>query len=261
MRNGFYNNYMSIDSVKRYIELGRLYCTKRDDGFLLFADEESFYHMFICLPAEADINIEKKDKPVLVRNIFRPRSEEDKELFKTELLSCGFKLMGTTLEAYGETEVVFELSKNADRYKERIEKRGYKVDFIDEDKEAELLSLMYKTDYIKYYHEDYLTESEKKNLIKSGGYMGVFDSDSNLCAASITKIYGDKSDGMGIVVKDELKMLGLALILNHERMRWLIDNKVGKMYAWIDKDNSDSIMFHKSLKYNFTGRIAEEWIL
>lgn len=65
----FTNNYLDVDAVKRYIGLGRMEY-ELDGGLYLYTDEGSFYRLYIQC-GEGSIKSQKRDKPVLVRNVYR----------------------------------------------------------------------------------------------------------------------------------------------------------------------------------------------
>lgn len=261
LRIGFYNNYLSIDAIKRYIGLSRMYVCEKEKGFIIYIDEDVYFRMIFCMPFDSKIDVEQLSKPILVRNIRKHNDEQEEPLYRCELENSGFQLMGVTLEAIGDAENVFEASSNAERYKRKIINAGYRIEFLGENRIEEIYSLMSETQYLRYYHANYMTEEEKCRMAREGGYLGVINADNELCAATITTINDGKADGMGIVVKPKYKMLGLAIILNHERMRWLCENGIKRMSGWIDRDNEDSLSFHHKLQFEFTGREAEEWLL
>lgn len=257
LRNNFYNNYLSINAVKRFIELGRMYFVERPDGFVLLTDEETYYHMYLCIPYGSSIDVSELNKPTFIRNIHKGETDAP---FSDELIKSGFLLKGKALEVTGDAKTVFDRTLASERFRDRIIKNGFKISFAGSDEMDKINELLFSSEYINFYHETYLTMEEQNEMAQKGGLLCIYDDKGVLCGACVTDIYNAKADGLGIVVKKEYQKYGLAMILNHERMKWLMDNNIESMSGWINENNIDSLSFHKSLKFRFTDRVADEWL-
>ena len=116
--------------------------------------------------------------------------------------------------------------------------------------------LLINTHIIKDYHLNYLNSEEKEN----GAYLYLTNKEGEMCAAGVSVVKNGVAQGIGIAIKDEFKMQGLAPFLGYYRMKWLSDNNVKLIQAWVLNNNEASLRYHTSLGYSLTNKYADEWV-
>lgn len=260
-RKAFSNNYFMPNSIKRYIELERAYYERTDRGLFFYFDEETYYRVCIYVDASIPFSLEKKDKKLYFRVTYK-EGREEKELPKIReyLGEIGFSQVSKTVQVKGDVEKLVERCGGIERYRDAMERKGFSIVRATPDQYKEIEEFILSSQIIKDYHMEYMTESEKAAL-PNGAYIYITDGNGNICGASICRVDGEISHGVGVAVKDQYKLLGFAPILADYRFKWLKGLGVKYAVGWIVTTNSTSIRYHKSLQYEFTDKYAEEWVM
>lgn len=257
----FSNLYFMPKDIERYISLGRVEYEKKEEGLFFYFDEESYYRVCMYVEARGEFSLSRRDKKLLVRNIYRENEQDEKlKKFESNLKISGFDLVGTSFQIQGITKELWQNCSRLEKYFPSMEKKGFSCVEADYSRYKEIEDLILDSDIIKDYQMNYLTEQEKQQMI-AGSYLCVLDKQNQICAASIAFVHdGIARDGV-IAVKEEYKMRGVAPMLTYQRYKWFWENKVDSAQGWILVDNNASIKYHTSLGYRSTGKYANEWIL
>lgn len=260
-KNLFSNLYMMPQDIERYISLGRAEYEMKEDGLFFYFDEESYYRLCMCVETGKVFNIPRRDKKILVRNLYR-KNEQNEKLNNAErnLEKNGFDFVGTTFQIQGNT---MELLQNCSRLNKcflSLEKRGFRCVEADYSQYKEIEELILDSNIIKDYQLPYHTEQEKQ-MMSAGSYLCVINKQNQICAAAISDIKDGIVQNGAIAVKEEYKMLGIALLLTQQRLKWYQKHKIDLSQGWILTNNDASISYNKRLGYQMTGKYANEWLL
>jgi len=258
-RRPYSNLYYTAEQIQRYIDLGRAFFYNAEGGVIFLFDEENYYKVGLYLNGEKQFDFPSVDKKLLIRNVYKEGKKEDVlTTIENKLTEIGFEKQETTAQVVAQVTEVCEKSRRVERHIFKMQKNGFYCGIVDEARMPEAEQILLDSKIIKDYHIDYRTESEK-NII-SGTYMGIWNKDGKLCAVSIVSIINGIAQGVGIAVREEYKMCGLAPILTYYRFQWLQEHGVELTQAWLLLSNQKSILYHSSLGYIITDKRADEWI-
>lgn len=263
-KSTFSNLYFMPKDIERDISLGRAEYEKNEAGVFFYFDEENYYRVCMCVGAGSTFSIPKRDKKLLVRNIYRKTDKDEKNekmiQFEKELQKNGFDLVGTSFQVSGTMTGVAEKCLSLEKYYYSMERKGFRCIEAEYPLYKEIEDLILSSDVIKDYQMHYLTEEEKQ-MMPPGSYICVLDREDQICAAAIAYVHdGISRDGV-FAVKEEYKMRGIAPLLTYKRYNWSRKNKVVLGQGWILIDNDASIKYHKNLGYESTGKYANDWLL
>lgn len=261
-RRPFSNVYYMPDDIKRYIALERAGYEKTESGIIFFYDEETYYKACLYVDEKEEFTIPPQKKRVLVRNVFEKEKKDEKlQCIENRLTESGFKKAGTSVAIQGESEKLSQRCKHMEKYAEALKKKGYYCVAADASMAEEIEALMLDSGIIKDYQLEYKSDEEKKRMINRGCYLCMVNRDNQVCAGGICDSKDGISQGVGVVVKEKYKMQGFAPVLAYYRCKWWDKNDIKLAHAWILTDNNPSLMYHRSLGYEFTNMYADEWIL
>lgn len=260
-KTSFSNVYFMPKDMERYISLGRVEYEKKEEGVYFYFDEESYYRVCMCVESGKVFNISKRDKRLLVRNIYR-ENEQDEKLKELEknLERNEFELVGTTFQVQAETNELWQKCSRLEKYVLLMQNQGFRCIEADYPRYKEIDDIIIDSNIIKDYQLDYLTEQEKQMML-AGSYLCVLDKENQICAVSLCIVNGGVARNGSIAVIEEYKMKGIAPLIAYQRFKWFCENGIELSQTWIRVDNDASIKYNKSLGYQSTGKYANEWIL
>ncbi len=257
------NIYWSLDMVKRYIDLSRLYFEKQDKGGMFLCDEQEYYRGIYYV----DINSEWKpphvEKALAIRNTYKQEQKgTELEYFETKLISSEFNKVYSSVEMYIPLDAGDKLKKQKAVYDRILKKGNFFVTFLRAKDLDDMLILRKKTKEFHIYNFVYKSDAEYLKEIEKKQYMGIYNEKEELCACIFIAPGLNIRTGDGICVKEEYKMkYGLGAVL----MCFVLDNAINdchqKYVSWCEQQNLESMKFHKSMGFLNTGKIADEWIL
>ncbi len=259
----FINNYLDIDAVKRYIGLGRMEYRLDESGLYIYTDEGLFYRLYIQCGEKA-IKLQGRDKPVLVRNVYREGNKSAAQLeVEEQLREQGFsfysgsaQILATPLET---RENVLEKLGKAERFLERF---GLRITYGDGSQIEEIFRLRDNETELKPYHFSYETMEEKEQAIKKGYFRCVVNTQNELCAAQQFSVERNGIQGNWLAVKAEYKeKYGIGAAMAYHSFAYAIEHNIMNYFGWLEKDNEKSLRYHQSIGYRLTGKVAEDWIL
>lgn len=261
-RRPFSNIYFMPADMERYIRLGRLSYEKSESGIILYFDEERFYRVCLCVNEKEKFTIERQDKKILVKNVFRKGKKRD-NLQKVEqrLTELGFENEGTSVKVKGEVQKLLQKCERMERYADALDRKGYRFAVADASMIEEIETIILDSGVIKDYQLNYLTEEEKKEMAGKGCYACILNNDNQICGGGYCLFEGDVTRGMATAIKEEYKKHGIAPVLTYHRLKWLRDNGYRRGQGWILTSNYSSIKYHESFGYEFTDEYTDEWIL
>lgn len=259
-KNYYTNNYFMPDKIKRYIDIERAFYSESENALVLYFDENNYYRLCVFADCENDFTIPKSDKRLYLRTSFKDESPTEKlSNFENKLEKNGFTKVSTSIQIRGDIEELSNRLVKFQTFKKKLLDKGYKFQYATTDQYSECENILLASDVIKDYHIDYLTEHEKEDLIP-GSYFCIIDPKGNMCGASICFLSGSVLEGIGIAIKNEYKLLGLAPILASIRFEWARERGAKSTEGWILLSNTTSIEYHKSMGYKFFNRYVNEWI-
>lgn len=259
----FINNYLNMDAVKRYIGLGRIEYGLDGNGLYIYTDEGLFYRLYIQC-GENGIRPQGRDKPVLVRNVYR---EGDKSAAQQEveqqLQRQGFspysgsaQILATPLE---NREYVLEKLGKAERFLGRF---GLKITYADSFQIEDIFRLRDSETELKPYHFSYETMEEKQQAVEKEYFRCVVNDQNEICAAQQFCVERNGIQGNWLAVKTGYKeKYGIGAAMAYHSFAYAIEHNIRNYFGWLEKDNEKSLRYHQSIGYRLTGKVAEDWIL
>lgn len=256
------NSYMFLDEIRRYIDLGRLYYEKLENGIVFYSDEESHYRCYFYVNPAGTAKIEKKDKLLLAQLLYR-KTKSTKELGMTEKLKeAGFfqrDIMDyITADPSYCIKKIEPLVKHIRRLLDENRLTFRTVLPSELDKVREFQNNM---DNIPYYQIVYHSPEEYECLIREGRLECVVDTEGNLCALHFFDVGNGKGDGWYAIKKEYRGAYGIAMLFSYSGMKDKEKSSLEKVCGWVLRDNVESIKYHKKLGYVWEDRVMEEWTL
>lgn len=258
----FTNSYLSIPTIERYINLKRLYYLKQEKGIIFLCDEEKYYRLLYWLDVKCEIHISKMDKPIAIRNIYKEGKKKEELLcIEKQLEDIRFEKEYVAIEMRVPLEQSEFIAKQSKLHERMLKKGKFHIACMKEENIEQMLAMREAKEF-HIYNFDYRSREEYCAEIANEQYIAVYNDVQEMCACIYTELLPTNMTGNGICVKEEYKQtfgLGAALMC-HVLDKAL--NVQGKKYvSWCEKENVNSMKFHKSMGFENTGKISEEWIL
>lgn len=263
-RGGYSNNYLSLDSVNRYISMQRIYYIADEYVLMFMTDEERYYRLYVQSNAMADVVIRKKDKPILVRNIYKKDKKADALLnFEDKLKQQGFIGYDASVQIVAKPlEMQDCIQKKYERTITFLKKLGVDIRYGKEEHITEIHNLQKKEPLLKEYHFLYETEKEILNNIKNGYYRCAFNESGELCAAQQFSVENGTLQGNWLAVKEEYKVrYGIGTAMAYHSFLYAIEHQIPLYFGWVVRDNIKSLKYHQALGYEISDKMADEWLL
>ena len=263
-RRGYSNNYLGLDMVNRYIALQRIYYETSPNSLMFITDEENYYRVYIQTDAEADFAIRKKDKPVLIRNVYK-ENKKTEVLLRTEekLKQQGFKLYDASVQIVASPlEMQEDIRKKYDRAMDFLTRAGIKIRYAKEEEAGAILSLREKEPLLKEYHFLYETAEEIAADIRQGYYRCAYNAQDEICAAQHFYVSNGTLQGDWLAVKEEYKVrYGIGTAMAYHSFMYAIEHEIPLYFGWVVRDNLKSIKYHQVIGYEISDKLADEWLL
>lgn len=263
-RRGYSNNFLSIDAVKRYIDLQRIYY-EADEGILMFiTDEGKYYRLYVQMSPDADFIAPKVGKPILIRNIYKENKKTDVLLdFEKKLQQQGFSLYDETVQIVANPlEMKESLQEKYEKAASFLTRVGLRIDYASEEHIDEIIALREKEPLLKDYHFLYETEDEIRDNVRNRYYRCVFNEQNEVCAAQQFSIENGTVQGNWLAVKEEYKVrYGIGTAMAYHSFLYAAGLEIQKYFGWVVRDNTKSIKYHQAIGYEITDKYADEWVL
>ncbi len=259
----FSNNYLDMDAVKRYIQLGRTEYSLDGNGLYICTDEGAFYRMYLQC-GQNEIKLPRRDKPVLVRNVFRQgeMSAAQKEV-ESQLQGLGFSLYDESVQILAKPldfrEDILAKQKRSERFLTRF---GLNIFYSDSSRVEEIIWLRDHTPELKTYHFLYETMEERRQAAENGFFRCVSNAQGEICAAQQFYVKRNTIQGNWLAVKPEYKSkYGIGAAMAYHSFAYAIEHNINSYFGWVVRDNIESIRYHQSIGYEIMDKMANEWIL
>ena len=259
----FVNNYLDMDAVKRYIGLGRMEYGQDEGGLYIYTDEGSFYRLYIQC-GENGIKPPERNKPVLVRNVYREGNKGAVwQEVERQLQRLGFspysrsaQILAVPLE---NRENVLEKLGKAERFLGRF---GLRIIYADSSQLESIFRLREREAELKPFHFSYETLEERQQAIEKGYFRCVVNAQNELCAAQQFSVERNGIQGNWLAVETDYKeKYGIGAAMAYHSFAYAIEHNIRNYFGWLEKDNEKSLRYHQSIGYRLTGKAAEDWIL
>lgn len=265
-RRGYNNNFLNTDSITRYISLQRIYyetCTK---ALMFYTDEEKYYRLYVILSPDIDneINICNKDKPIMLRNIYKEDKKPEALLKSEELFKkLGFVLYDETVQIVAKPlEHKEEIQSKYNKSISFLDRFGIKIAYAEKKNIEQIINLRNDEPLLKDYHFSYETEKEILDDIEKGYYRCAFNSSGEVCAAQHYSIANDTIQGDWLAVKEEYKAkYGIGNAMAYHSFLYAIEHEIFNYFGWVARDNIKSIKYHQAIGYELSDKWADEWLL
>lgn len=261
--NQFSNNYLDMDAVKRYIELDKMEYDLDEGGLYIYTDEGSFYRLYIQFGENA-IKLQGRDKPILVRNVFREGNKsENQRKMESQLRGLGFTLYDESVQIFARPldakENIWTKQGKSEKFLERF---GMKIFYLDSSRVEEAIWLRDHTPELKPYHFLYETDEERRQAAEKGYFRCVSNMRGEICAAQQFHVKRNTIQGNWLAVKPEYQgKYGIGAAMAYHSFAYAIEHDINQYYGWVVRDNIESIRYHQAIGYEVTDKVANEWIL
>ncbi len=258
----FTNSYISIEEIKRYINLGNLFYIWQDNGIFFLCDEKKYYRLLYWLEPKSRIFISKQDKPIAIRNVYKEEKKKEELLFLDACLGeLGFINEYTAIEMCIPTEEGNAIEKQKNIYERFLKKGKFHIEYMKENDIEHMLKLR-ETEEFHIYNFKYKTREEYCNEIKNNQYWAVYDERNIMRACIYTEPVFAAILGDGICVEKDYRNtygLGAALMLHVLDQAVNINKK--RYVSWCELENVNSMKFHENIGFRKTGKISDEWVI
>lgn len=264
-KGGFSNIYLDIESVKRYLSLGRICYELNDDSLILYTDEEEYYRMYIQCSSNGMPRINGKDRPVLIRNIYKDSGKPDllvqiEDVLKQQgfvLYDQSVQILANPLEMGGDS-----IRKKYDAAMAFLKRARMDITYANEEQLDEIINLRNAEPELKAYHFLYQTREEMMEEIAKGYYRCALNADGEVCAAQHFTVENGTLQGDWLAVKEEYKVkYGIGTAMAYHSFLYAIDRNIPNYYGWVVRDNVKSLKYHKAIGYTIGNKFADEWLL
>lgn len=259
----FSNNYLDMDAVKRYIELDRIEYRLDGSGFYLYTDEGSFYRLYMQC-GENSINISGRDKPILVRNVYRESNvSAAQQEVENQLRSAGFSLYDESVQILARPLAAKEdILAKLERSERFLARFGLKIVYANSSQLEDIIRLRDNTPELKPYHFLYETMEERQQAAEKGYFRCVVNAQGEICAAQQFHVEGSAIQGDWLAVQPEYKeKYGIGAAMAYHSFAYAIKSNIKNYFGWVVRNNTKSIRYHQSIGYEVMDKVADEWVL
>lgn len=262
---GYSNNYLSTDMVIRYINLKRIYFeTDGKETLFFYTDEETYYRLYIMAGQNAEIAVNRKDKPVMLRNIYR-EGKKSETLLRLEggLEKQGFLLDDRTVQILAKPlEKKEDIQRKYDKASAFLDRFGIKISYAERKDIEQIMNLRKQEPLLKDYHFAYETESEILDAVEKGYYRCAYNHLGEVCAVQNYTIANGTLQGGWLAVKEEYKVrYGIGSAMAYHSFLYAIEHGISNYYGWVARDNEKSMKYHQAIGYEIGDKWADEWLL
>ena len=249
--------------IERYISMDRFLYEEVESGIFFFSDEDFFYQAYYYLRDNISFCFEKKNKPVLLQNIYK--EEKDNlflSFFNAELERNNFILKDTLRHAVlkNSDKLFLSLEKSVKSIARIFDKKGFVFQNVTYNQISELKTFMSHIEEIPFYQYPYFTDSEYMEESNAGRLSCIVDADNKIVAARHLIVVGKKAYGW-VGIADEYKTLyGFAPFILYKQLIYLRENNIS-MCSWVKTTNIPSIQYHNRIGSTWTGQLEDEWLL
>ncbi len=256
------NSYISIEVLKRYITLKRLYYIQQEKGILFLCDEEKYYRLLYWLEPGKKISISKLDKSIALRNIYKEgKKKEELLLLEKNLCQLGFKNEYTAIEMCVPIQAGKTIERQKNVYQRILKKGKFCIDYM---KEADLEQMlqMRKTKEFHTYNFEFKTLEEYCAEIQNKQYWGVYNEQKIMCACIYVEPVLEIMTGDGICVEQKYRnTYGLGAALMIHVLNEAVNGQKKNYVSWCELENVNSMKFHENIGFEKTGKISNEWVM
>lgn len=255
------NSAMFPDSVQRYIDLGRMLWEESVSGIVFYTNEEAFYQAYYYVQPETPFVIEKKDKPVLIQNVYKGEKKPWMLQVEESLRASGFAWADTlkhgVFTGYAQIPQIRRSIKPIERI---FRKEGFSYAPLKREQIPEMLAFRSTIAEIPFYQFPYFTDDELAEEAEAERLCAVTDAGGTLIAARHLIVNGKKAYGWVGVAEQYKTAYGMAMMFLGHALDYIEKHDV-KMCAWVDMKNTPSLQYHERLGTEWTGHMEDEWLL
>lgn len=259
----FTNNYLNTDAAKRYIRLDRMEYELDGSGLYIYTDEGPFYQLNIQCGG-GNIKPQGRDKPILVRNVFREsnKSAAQQEV-ECQLQSLGFSFYDESVQILARPLAAKEdILTKLERSERFLARFGLKILYADSSRLEDIVRLRDNTPELKPYHFLYETMEEMQQAAEKGYFRCVVNAQDEICAAQRFRVAGNAIQGDWLAVRPEYKeKYGIGAAMAYHSYAYAIEHNIKNYFGWVVRDNTKSIRYHQSIGYEVMDKVADEWVL
>lgn len=263
-RRGYSNNFLGIDLVQRYIGIERIYYIASENSLMFVTDEDKYYRLYVQMSPNGDFTVEKLDKPMLVRNVYKEGRKSEVLLeFEKRLGKQGFSIYDESVQIIARPmEMKETLRQKYDRAISFMERAGLKISYAKPEHIQEILDLRNREPLLKDYHFMYETEDEIRDNVEKGYYRCAFNAQGHVCAAQQFSVENGIVQGNWLAVKEEYKVkYGVGTAMAYHSFLYAAEKEIQTYFGWVVRDNIKSIKYHQAIGYELGDKYADEWLL
>lgn len=256
------NCYMFKPEIERLIHQGRLSYEETEGGVVFYSDESTHYQAYYHVNISRKFEISKKEKDVLIRNIYVDGRKNGKlEEMEARISETGFVLEDRMGQIEGKPETILENIKRPYRISNRfLTAEGFQLTTASKDMLDEIRKMQLEIEEIPYYQFSYYSDEELMEEIAQGHLMCILSPEQEICAVRHFFIEGTGIYGWVAVKEAYKKKYGMAVVFSEYMLNYAVEHGLKPM-GWITDTNSASIQYHTKIGYHWTGRYMDEWLL
>lgn len=255
------NCYLYQDEIQKLISQKRFYYEAINGGLIFYVDEKKYYETYYFLNVDTDWKIAKKDKDIVIKNIYIEGEKNKKlELLEEKLRISGFYLLDHLLHVKGDVELALSKLEKLNKSSQLLMQQGGLL-MVPPDWKlvSQIREMLENIEMIPIYQIPYFTDEEMIAMGKEDGFICIVNRENELCALEFP-FKKNLSYGYMAIKEEYQKLYGIAVALSFYRLNFLKERNL-KSLAWIANTNLNSLKYHMNLGYHCTGRCMEEWVL
>lgn len=255
------NSAMFAPAIQRYISLERFLYEETEAGVVFYSDEGHFYQAYYHINPEIPFSIERKDKAILLQNIYSQEKKPWMEWLGNSLLQSGFRIMDTMKQGVFTDYDAIPKIQQAVRIAERVfSKAQLSYAPLRRDQIPEMLEFRKTIREVPFWQFPYFTDDEYAEEAEAERLCCIMDPEGKIIGARHLIVSGKKAYGW-VGIEDQYQVrYGAALIFLGHALEYIVKNDV-QMCSWVVTTNVPSIEYHERLNTKWTGYYCDEWVL
>ena len=255
------NDMLSVETLQRYVSLGRLLYELVDAGHFLFTDEGNYYQGFFHVDPKQKFAVSRKDKPVLIQNVYKGEKKPWVMSVEENLRDSGFVLADTLKHGvFIGYDGIPKILRSLRGVKRIFEKEGLVFAPLRRDQIPEMLAFQKTIDEVPFYQFPYYTDDEYMEEAEAERLCCVMNAEGRIIAARHLIVNGKKTYGW-VGIEDRYKIqYGIALVFLGHALDYIEKHDL-KMCSWVKTTNIPSLQYHERLGTEWTGHMEDEWLM
>lgn len=248
------NCLLSPDKINELAADFRLEYEIHKDGIILLNDKDHYIRLYYFLYPQNEIEIAKKDKPLIVEfNDSEKSPSRQNKIMMPYFQKAGFQKNATVRRIYGEYD------------EKKIEKlinahvSVYDVITARPEHFERILELLYEA--FDPIDNLFPSNSELKKALDDGEFKCIVDENNQVMGAMQSVIRGNEIDMRRIVVDKSYRGKNISWHLRKHETKRAWDNGIKKRVGWVLEGNDAALISARKIGMELDGRFDVHYIL